>query len=73
MSGDAATPTASSKDTATPSSVAAQKIFAGVHSSKFRHVEGVPMHRSTYFESIPNLNTTISGDSNSFQVPYVLM
>ena len=71
MSGTAATLTASSKDTATASSVAAQKIFAGVHSSKFRHIQGSPMHRSTYIESIPNLNTTISGDCNSFQVSYM--
>lgn len=75
VSGAAATPTVASneEDTATPSSVAAQKIFAGVHSSKFRHIEGSPMHRSTYIESIPNLNTTISGDSNSFQVNRDLM
>ncbi len=44
------------------------KVLNIVRSSKFRHIEGQTMHRSTYIDKIPKLNGTVPGDSNAFQV-----
>ncbi|GAB6023962.1 hypothetical protein CHUAL_008692 [Chamberlinius hualienensis] len=44
------------------------KVFQGFRQSKFRHLHGVPLHRSTHIENIRNLNTSIPGECDGFQV-----
>ena len=41
--------------------------FIGVRQSKFRHVEGVPLHKSNNIENIRNLSKSIPGESDMFQ------
>ena len=55
-----------------PESVAAKgpppKVFNIIRSSKYRHIQGGTMHRSTHIEKLPKLSVSIPGDSNGFQV-----
>jgi coronin-7 len=38
-----------------------------VRSSKFRHIQGGTMHRSTHIEKLPKLSMAVPGDCNGFQ------
>ena len=40
--------------------------FTGVHSSKYRHLEGVPGPRGQHIDNIRNLSHTLPGESNMF-------
>ena len=40
--------------------------FLGVRQSKFRHLEGVPLHKSHNIENIRNLSKTLPGESDMF-------
>ena len=42
------------------------KHIAGVHSSKYRHLEGIPGPRGQHIENIRNLSHTLPGESNMF-------
>ena len=44
------------------------KVLNIVRSSKFRHIQGGTMHRSTHIEKLPKLSVAIPGESNAFQV-----
>ena len=44
------------------------KVLNIVRSSKYRHIEGHMMHRSTTIDKIPKLSTIVPGDSDAFQV-----
>ena len=52
----------------TPLRSPSPKVLNIVRSSKFRHIEGHMMHRSTNIDKIPKLSSTVPGDSNAFQV-----
>ena len=49
------------------------KVLNLVRSSKFRHIEGAILHKSTHIDSIPPLHKTIPGDSNAFSCNNQLM
>ena len=62
-------PVATSDQTqAAPLRTPSPKVLNIVRSSKFRHIEGHMMHRSTQIDKIPKLSSTVPGDSNAFQV-----
>ena len=42
------------------------KLLNIVRTSKFRHIEGSVMHKSTHIDGIPPLCETVPGDSNAF-------
>lgn len=44
------------------------KPFTNLHHSKYRHLTGTPLHRSQYIENIRNLNTSMFGECDGFQV-----
>ena len=44
------------------------KVLNIVRSSKFRHIQGGTMHRSTHIEKLPRLSVAVPGDSDAFQV-----
>lgn len=44
------------------------KVLNIVRSSKFRHIDGQMMHRSTHIDKVPKLSSTVPGDSNAYQV-----
>jgi len=44
------------------------KVLNIVRSSKYRHIEGHMMPRSTLIDKIPKLSTIVPGDSDAFQV-----
>lgn len=44
------------------------KAFTGVRTSKFRHLQGTPMHKSNNIENVRNLSISLPGDSDAFQV-----
>ena len=46
------------------------KVLNIVRSSKFRHIQGGTMHRSTHIEKLPKLSVAVPGESNAFQVRY---
>ena len=46
--------------------VANPKLLNIVRTSKFRHIEGSVMHKSTHIDGIPPLCETVPGDSNAF-------
>ena len=39
---------------------------SGVHSSKYRHLEGIPGPRGQHIENIRNLSHTLPGESDMF-------
>ena len=41
------------------------KLLNIVRTSKFHHIEGIVMHKSTHIDSIPELCRTVPGDSNA--------
>jgi coronin-7 len=43
------------------------KVLNIVRSSKFRHIQGGTLHRSTHIEKLPKLSVAVPGDSNGFQ------
>ncbi|CAI8054249.1 Coronin-7 [Geodia barretti] len=43
------------------------KVLNIVRSSKFRHIQGGTLHRSTHIEKLPKLSVAMPGDSNGFQ------
>ena len=45
----------------------AMKAFSGVRTCKFRHVHGVPMHKSNNIENIRNLSMSTFGDCDGLQ------
>jgi coronin-7 len=59
-------PQQSSEDSRTSFSPPA-KVLNIVRSSKFRHIQGGTMHRSTHIEKLPKLSVAIPGESNAFQ------
>lgn len=49
-------------------SVKSAKAFSGVHTSKFRHLKGVPMHKNNNIENIRNLSMSTFGECDGLQV-----
>ena len=43
-------------------------VFSGVRTSKFRHLHGVPMHKSNNIENVRNLSMSTFGDCDGLQV-----
>lgn len=44
------------------------KALPGFRPSKFRHLHGAPLHRSTHIENLRNLSTSITGECDGFHV-----
>ena len=57
-----------SSEDSCPSFSPPAKVMNIVRSSKFRHIQGGKMHRSTHIEKLPKLSVAILGESNAFQV-----
>ncbi|XP_006824884.1 LOW QUALITY PROTEIN: coronin-7-like, partial [Saccoglossus kowalevskii] len=57
---------ASNKEESIPHGSAVANMFAGVTSSKFRHIQGVTQHRNTHIYNIRNLSTSTFGECDGF-------
>ncbi|EDO49756.1 predicted protein [Nematostella vectensis] len=58
----------SNQEPVSDTNVETWKSFSGVRSSKFRHIIGVPMHKSTNIENIRNLSMSTFGECDGLQL-----